>query len=56
MPGERVASLHQMRLGIMAPTAVHSSKKVVGYFLGLIPSRKNLKEWAYLSGKTGRLI
>jgi hypothetical protein len=34
---------------------VHSRKKVVGYFLGEIPSRKNLKEWRYLFGKIGRL-
>jgi hypothetical protein len=33
---------------------VHSRKKVVGYFLGWIPSRKNLKEWIYLFGKIGR--
>jgi hypothetical protein len=34
---------------------MHSRKKVVGYFLGEIPSRKNLKEWRYLFGKIGRL-
>jgi len=33
---------------------VPSRKKVVGYFLGEIPSRKNLKEWIYLFGKIGR--
>jgi len=32
---------------------VPSIKKVVEYFLGEIPSRKNLKEWIYLFGKIG---
>jgi hypothetical protein len=36
-----------------ASTAVHSREKVVGYFLGEIPPRKNLKEWIYLFGKKG---
>jgi hypothetical protein len=43
-----------LTIGIHSSTAVHSRKKVVGYFLGEIPSRKNLKEWIYLFGKIGR--
>jgi hypothetical protein len=35
---------------------MHSRKKVVGHFLGEIPSRKNLKEWIYLFGKIGRFM
>jgi hypothetical protein len=38
------------------PTATrieHSRKKAVRGFLGRITSRKNLKKWAYLFGKTG---
>jgi hypothetical protein len=42
-----------LTIGIHSSTAGHSRKKVVGYFLGEIPSRKNLKEWIYLFGKIG---
>jgi hypothetical protein len=40
----------------IASIAAHSRKKVVWFFLGWIPSRKNPKKWRYLSGKMGRLI
>src|SRR5262249_41748076 len=43
-----------LTIGRHSSTAVHSRKKVVGYFLGEIPSRKNLKEWRYLFDKIGR--
>src|SRR5215831_13439535 len=42
-------------IGRHSSTAMHSRQKVVGHFLGEIPSRKNLKEWIYLFGKIGRL-
>jgi hypothetical protein len=39
----------------ISQTATCSGEKVVGFFLGWIPSRKNPKKCIYLSGKTGRL-
>jgi hypothetical protein len=40
----------------IASIAAHSRKKVVWFFLGWIPSRKNPKKWRYLSGKMGRFF
>jgi hypothetical protein len=54
LPGERVKFLHPMCPGIDIPDSYVFRKKGGWVFPGLISSRKNLKEWGYLSGKTGR--
>jgi len=52
--------MHQytpLAIGIQSlDSHVFQEKKVVRYFLGGIPSRKNHKEWRYLFGKNGRIL